>query len=143
MRGLTAGTYCEKNSVLTVVRADRKEDSGMFKIRLTCMGGSAEATGRVNVLDVPTKPRNFQADEASCKNILEISRTLTVNDEILTVGYLFVTSSQTGLSRPVSSIFGEKSQAEIILSLLRSGLDIVVSPGTLRRMTEALRSSNI
>ena len=143
MRGLTAGTYCEKNSVLMVVRADRKEDSGMFKIRLTCMGGSAEATGRVNVLDVPTKPRNFQADEASCKNILEISRTLTVNDEILTVGYLFVTSSQTGLSRPVSSIFGEKSQAEIILSLLRSGLDIVVSPGTLRRMTEALRYSNI
>ena len=67
---LTSGVYCEKNSVLTVVRADRKEDSGIFKIRLTCMGGSAEATGTVNVLDVPTKPRNFTADEASCKNIL-------------------------------------------------------------------------
>ena len=53
-----------------MVRADRREDSGIYKIRLTCMGGSNEATGRVNVLDVPTKPRNFQADEASCRNIL-------------------------------------------------------------------------
>ena len=55
--------------MLTVVKADRKEDSGLFKIRLTCMGGSTEATGTVNVLDVPSKPRNFQADEASCINI--------------------------------------------------------------------------
>ena len=67
---IKTGVYCEKNSVLTVVRADRREDSGIYKIRLTCMGGSNEATGRVNVLDVPTKPRNFQADEASCRNIL-------------------------------------------------------------------------
>ena len=65
-----AGVYCEKNSVLTVVRADRREDSGIYKVRLTCMGGSNEATGRVNVLDVPTKPKNFQADEVSWDNIL-------------------------------------------------------------------------
>ena len=39
-----------------------------------------------------------------------------MNDEILTVGYLFVASSQAGLSQPVISIFGEKSRAEIILS---------------------------
>ena len=72
-----AGVYCEKNSVLTVVRADRREDSGLYKIRLTCMGGSNEATGRVNVLDVPTKPRNFQADEVSCENILSTFKTFS------------------------------------------------------------------
>ena len=33
-----------------------------------------------------------------------VSRTLTLNDEILTVGYLFVASSQAGLSRPVISL---------------------------------------
>ena len=80
------------------------------------------------------------------------SHSLTVNDEILTVGYLFVASSQAGLSRPVISIFGAKFPAEIILSenmkilrdmsLVRSDLDIVVCPGMLRRMTGALRSSS-
>ena len=40
-----------------------------------------------------------------------VSRTLTLNDEILTVGYLFVASSQAGLSRPVISIFGAKFPA--------------------------------
>ena len=40
------GVYCEKNSVLTIVRANRREDSGQYRIRLTCSGGSGEATGR-------------------------------------------------------------------------------------------------
>jgi len=57
------GIYCEKNSVLTVIRANRKEDTGIYKIRLTCGGGGTEATGHVNVIDVPTRPRCFQTDE--------------------------------------------------------------------------------
>ena len=40
------GVYCEKNSVLTIVRANRREDSGQYRIRLTCSGGSGEATGK-------------------------------------------------------------------------------------------------
>ena len=42
------GVYCEKNSVLTIVKASRREDSGLYKIRLTCMGGGGEATGQIN-----------------------------------------------------------------------------------------------
>ena len=57
------GIYVEKNSVLTIVKANRKEDTGNYKIRLICGGGSAEATGFVNVLDVPDKPRSFQTGE--------------------------------------------------------------------------------
>ena len=72
------GIYCEKNSVLTVTRAMRKEDTGVYKIRLTCGGGSTEAMGHVNVIDVPTRPRGFQTDEVSrklqtCKEILYIT----------------------------------------------------------------------
>ena len=57
------GVYVEKNSVLTVTKAKRKEDTGVYKIRLSCGGGNMEATGYVNVLDVPTKPRCLQPDE--------------------------------------------------------------------------------
>jgi hypothetical protein len=57
------GVYVEKNSVLTVSKAVRREDTGLYKIRLTCGGGSSEATGFVNVLDVPTKPRHLHPDE--------------------------------------------------------------------------------
>jgi hypothetical protein len=57
------GIYVEKNSVLTVSKAVRREDTGLYKIRLTCGGGSSEATGFVNVLDVPTKPRHLHPDE--------------------------------------------------------------------------------
>ena len=39
------GVYCEKNSVLTIVKASKREDSGLYKIRLTCMGGGGAATG--------------------------------------------------------------------------------------------------
>ena len=57
------GIYAEKNSVLTITKAKRKEDSGVYKIRLCCGGGSMEATGRVNVLDVPDKPKTFKVNE--------------------------------------------------------------------------------
>ena len=59
------GIYTEKNSVLTIVKANRKVDSGVYKIRLCCGGGSTEATGRVNVLDVPDKPKTFQVNEVN------------------------------------------------------------------------------
>merc|ERR1719348_2933580 len=45
--------YCERNTLLTVKKADREKDTGTYKIRLTCEGGYHEATGFVNVLDVP------------------------------------------------------------------------------------------
>ena len=106
--------------MLTVVRADRKEDSGIYKIRLTCMGGSNEATGRVNVLDVPTKPRNFQTDEASCE-VKIISQSLDSSD-VLTVR----------LSASLSLYL------DIYLScVVRSELATVVCLGMLQTMTEA------
>ena len=61
------GIYVEKNSVLTVTKARRKEDTGVYKIRLSCAGGNMEATGFVNVLDVPDKPRCFKCDEVRQK----------------------------------------------------------------------------
>jgi len=44
-------------------QADRDRDSGVYTIRLTCEAGTFEASGRVNVLDVPLKPRNLNPDE--------------------------------------------------------------------------------
>ena len=55
--------YCERNTVLTVRKADRQKDKGLYKIRLTCEGGNFEATGFVNVLDVPSRPRALKPDE--------------------------------------------------------------------------------
>ena len=49
--------------VLTVRKADRQKDKGFYKIRLTCEGGNFEATGFVNVLDVPSRPRLLKPDE--------------------------------------------------------------------------------
>ena len=56
--------------VLTVRKADRAKDKGFYKIRLTCEGGNFEATGFVNVLDVPSRPRLLKPDEV-VKNISE------------------------------------------------------------------------
>ena len=74
--------YCERNTVLTVKKADRAKDTGtasnttystqtncvpycagLYRIRLTCEGGNFEATGFVNVLDVPGRPRLLKPDE--------------------------------------------------------------------------------
>ena len=40
-------------------KADREKDSGKYTIRLTCEGGNFQASGFVNVLDVPWKPKNL------------------------------------------------------------------------------------
>ena len=53
--------------VLTVRKADRQKDKGVYKIRLTCEGGNFEATGYVNVLDVPSRPRALKPDEVRKK----------------------------------------------------------------------------
>ena len=37
--------YCERNSVVTVTKADRATDAGEYKIRLVCDGGTYDATG--------------------------------------------------------------------------------------------------
>ena len=61
--------------VLTVRKADRQKDKGFYKICLTCEGGNFEATGFVNVLDVPSRPRLLKPDEVGEKyfNIKNIS----------------------------------------------------------------------
>ena len=61
--------YCERNSVLTVQRSDRAIDGGTYKIKLVCEAGSFEATGYVNVLDVPGKPRSFSPDEVRAEHV--------------------------------------------------------------------------
>lgn len=61
--------YCQKNTVLTVKKADRRKDSGRYTIRLSCEGGNFEASGFVNVLDVPSKPRSFHPDEVRAEHV--------------------------------------------------------------------------
>ena len=61
--------YCERNSVLTVVKSERAVDGGHYKIRLVCDAGTFEATGFVNVLDVPEKPRNLALDEVRAEHV--------------------------------------------------------------------------
>ena len=36
--------YCERNTVVTVTKADRAVDSGEYKIRLVCDGGTYEVS---------------------------------------------------------------------------------------------------
>ena len=40
--------YCERNTVVTVVKADRAVDTGTYKIRLVCEGGTFEVQERQN-----------------------------------------------------------------------------------------------
>lgn len=61
--------YTEKNTVLSIPKADRVRDSGLYTIKLTCEAGSFEASGRVNVLDVPTKCRQLGADEVRAEHV--------------------------------------------------------------------------
>ena len=63
-----SGTYSEINSCLTIQKANRKIDTGTYKIRLTCGGGNSEATGFVNVLDVPTKPSGLVVSDVRAEN---------------------------------------------------------------------------
>jgi hypothetical protein len=61
--------YCERNTLLTVRNADRARDTGHYKIRLVSDGGVHEATGFVNVLDVPEKPRALHPDEVRAEHV--------------------------------------------------------------------------
>ena len=61
--------YCERNSVLTVTKCDRAMHGGTYKIKLMCEAGAFEATGYVNVLDVPGKPKNFSPDEIRAEHV--------------------------------------------------------------------------
>lgn len=40
--------YCERNTVVTVVKADRAVDTGTYKIRLVCEGGTFEVLNGQN-----------------------------------------------------------------------------------------------
>ena len=51
------------------LKADRARDTGVYTIRLTCEAGTFEASGRVNVLDVPSKPRNLMPDEVRAEHV--------------------------------------------------------------------------
>ena len=42
---------------------------GTYKIKLMCEAGTFEATGYVNVLDVPGKPKNFSPDEIRAEHV--------------------------------------------------------------------------
>ena len=62
-------------------KADRQKDKGFYKIRLTCEGGNFEATGYVNVLDVPSRPRALKPDEVrrkyfTCRKIVSFLRSV-------------------------------------------------------------------
>ena len=61
--------YCESNSVLAVQKCDRDIDGGTYKIRLICDAGAFEASGYVNILDVPLKPRCFNPDEIRAEHV--------------------------------------------------------------------------
>ena len=50
-------------------KADRARDTGKYTIRLSCEAGTFEATGNVNVLDVPTKPRQLMPDEVRAEHV--------------------------------------------------------------------------
>lgn len=61
--------YTERNTVLSIPKADRDRDTGLYTIRLTCEAGTFEASGFVNVLDVPLKPRNLNPDEVRAEHV--------------------------------------------------------------------------
>ena len=59
---ISCNLYC-------VDQADRARDTGKYTIKLTCEAGTFEATGNVNVLDVPTKPRQLVPDEIRAEHV--------------------------------------------------------------------------
>jgi len=61
--------YTERNTVLSIPKADRDRDTGRYTIKLTCEAGTFEASANVNVLDVPLKPRNLQPDEIRAEHV--------------------------------------------------------------------------
>merc|ERR1712241_1503203 len=61
--------YTERNTVLSIPKADRDRDTGQYTIRLSCEAGTFEASAYVNVLDVPLKPRNLNPDEVRAEHV--------------------------------------------------------------------------
>merc|ERR1719430_793985 len=61
--------YTERNTVLSIPKADRARDTGRYTIRLVCEAGTFEASANVNVLDVPSKPRQIQPDEIRAEHV--------------------------------------------------------------------------
>ena len=59
---------CELIRIITI-QSDRDRDTGRYTIRLTCEAGTFEASGNVNVLDVPLKPRALVPDEIRAEHV--------------------------------------------------------------------------
>lgn len=55
--------------MLSIPKADRERDTGIYTIKLTSEAGTFEASGRVNVLDVPTPPRLLQPTEIRAEHV--------------------------------------------------------------------------
>ena len=54
---------------IITIQSDRDRDTGRYTIRLTCEAGTFEASGNVNVLDVPLKPRALVPDEVRAEHV--------------------------------------------------------------------------
>merc|ERR1711963_35803 len=61
--------YTERNTVLSIPKADRDRDTGRYTLRLSCEAGTFECSAFVNVLDVPLKPRNLVPDEVRAEHV--------------------------------------------------------------------------
>merc|ERR1711962_1531751 len=61
--------YTERNTVLSIPKADRDRDTRRYTIKLTCEAGTFEASANVNVLDVPLKPRSLVPDEVRAEHV--------------------------------------------------------------------------
>ena len=59
------GVYSQINATLSIAKSQRERDMGLYAIRLENATGTVEATGFVNVLDVPGAPREFAVKSIS------------------------------------------------------------------------------
>merc|ERR1711963_94263 len=61
--------YTERNTVMSIPKADRARDTGRYTIKLVCEAGTFEASANVSVLDVPSKCRNMHVDEVRAEHV--------------------------------------------------------------------------
>merc|ERR1719297_102307 len=61
--------YTERNTVMSIPKADRARDTGRYTIKLVCEAGTFEASANVNVLDVPSKCRCMHVDEVRAEHV--------------------------------------------------------------------------
>jgi len=61
--------YTERNTVMSIPKADRARDTGRYTIKLVCEAGTFEASANVNVLDVPSKCRHMSVDEVRAEHV--------------------------------------------------------------------------